>query len=197
MRLHDTLIRNEEIVIDDNDTFNSIGKDAVLEDCIIRCNVAAKNISIQGQLIRSRIVAQSELLGFSWLQAKLTECTFQGVFRENEFGTINLFDGFCEGCVFANANLDDCIFYGESAASHTFPKWPNIVVLNPRQHFDEMQEQSKKFDNDTLLDLVGSIKYFDAEMTAIAYRAESLSNRLTLSTDEIQHFFSQFRFVRM
>ena len=194
MNLQGTIIQGEEIVIDDSTTFNAIGNDVVLEQCTIRCSVPAKSLSVRGKLVRCLVIVESDLTGFSWLEARLIGCTFQGVFKENEFGTISGSTGSCESCIFTDAVLEDCSFYGESCDSHTFPKWPVFVILNPHRNLAELQSRQK---HDQLADVVDSIEFLDEEANAITYNSETLAKRLGLSIDDIQSFFSQFAFVQM
>lgn len=194
MNLQDTVIKGEEIVIDDSKCFNAIGSGVLLEKCTIRCNVPAKSLGIRGKLVDSLVIAGSHLSGFSWLEAKLFRCTFQGVFKDNEFGTISGLNGNCESCDFSDADLEDCSFYGKSAESHTFPKWPYFVILNPHRHLAEMQKCPQP---DQIADVVNSIKFLDEEASAITFNSESLAQEPGLSIGEVQGFFSQFAFVQM
>lgn len=194
MNLQNTVIRGQEIVIDDASTFNAIGDGVVSEDCVIRCHVPSKSLSIRGELIRTRVVVKKKLRGFSWPEARLRECMFEGVFQENEFGTVSNMRGFCESCNFENADLDDCIFYGLSSESHTFARWPQLVLMQPHANLGEMQARPK---SDALAIIVDSTEYLDEEATAITYNAESLAKRSAISVEEIREFFSQFSFVRM
>ncbi len=194
MNLQDTVLRGEEIIIGDSSTFNAIGPDVLLEECTIRCRVPADCLSVAGKLVRSLVVVESRFTGFSWLDARIVDCTFQGWFSENEFGTVSNANGCCESCVFRDANLEDCIFYGESCESHAFPKWPNFVILHPHKNSVEMQNCSKI---DSIADVVGSIEFLDGEADAIAYNSRSLAKRLRVKVEDVQGFFSQFPFVRM
>lgn len=194
MNLQNTVILGEEIVIDDGKTFNAIGSGVVLEKCTVKCRIPAKSLSIRGKLIRTLVVAESDLTGFSWLEASLNGCTFQGTFEENEFGTISGSTGSCESCVFSDAVLEDCIFFGESCDSHTFPKWPSFVILDPHENLTELQSRPK---HERLSDVVDSIEFLDEEANAITYNSEALGKRLGLSVDQIRSFFSQFSFVQM
>ncbi|QDT25172.1 hypothetical protein Enr10x_04670 [Gimesia panareensis] len=194
MNLQDTVIKGEEIVIDDSKSFNAIGSGVVLEKCTIRCSVPAQSLSIRGKLVGSLVIAESHLTGFSWLEAKLNSCTFQGVFKENEFGTLSGSNGSCESCDFSEADLEDCSFFGTSSESLTFPKWPYFVILNPHRHLAEMQDRPK---HDRIADVVDSIEFLDEEASAITYNSGSLAQRLGLSIGEVQSFFSQFAFVQM
>jgi len=194
MNLQDTVIRGEEIVIDESKTFNAIGSDVLLEECTIRCKVPAKSLSVRGKLVKSLVIVEGHLTAFSWLEARLMGCTFQGVFKENEFGTLSGFNGSCESCAFTDADLDDCTFYGDSCESHTFPRWPHFVVLHPHQQLTEMQKCPK---NDRIAEVVNSIEFLDEEAHAITYNSQSLAKRLNVTAEEIRSFFSQFSFVQM
>jgi hypothetical protein len=194
MNLQNIEIRNEEIVIDDPKAFNTIGRDVVLEDCTVRCRVPAKGLSIRGKLVKTLIIAERELKGFPWLEASLFGCTLQGVFKENRFGTFRGSSGICKSCIFSDAVLDDCSFYGEFFDTHTYPKWPCFVILNPRDNLAEMQSQPK---DDRLSIVVDSMEFLGEEANAITYNAKSLAKRTGLSADEIQVFFSQFSFVKL
>lgn len=194
MHLHDTVIQGEEIVIDDSTTFNAIGSDVVLEKCTIRCSVPGNSLSVRGKLDRCLIITENALSGFSWLDSRLRGCIFQGIFKENEFGSISGSNGCCESCDFRGADLEDCSFYGEYCESHTFPKWPNFVILNPHRHLAEMRSRPKI---NPIADIVDSIEFLGEEAKAITYNSQSLAKRRRIDINDIRTFFSQFAFVKM
>lgn len=194
MNLQNIVIHGEEIVIDDSSTFNAIGRDVVLDTCTLRCRVPSANLSIRGKLLNSRVIVETDLKGFSWLDARLISCTLQGVFKDNEFGSLSGFNGSCETCVFTDSDLDDCTFYGGSCELHAFPKWPHFVVLHPHRHLAEMQSCLK---HDQIADIVDSIEFLDDEANAVTYNSRSLSQRLGVGIENIRQYFSQFSFVKM
>lgn len=155
----------------------------------------AKSLAIDGKLVNTKLIFEKPLVGFSWLEARLQGCTFQGHLKENEFGVLSGSNGCCERGVFTDADLDDCTFYGDIArAAHEFPLWPNFVILDPHRHLGEMQ---RAHPCEQLVDVVDSIEFLDSEASATTYNAEALAKRCGLKPEEIKRFFSQFPFVRM
>ena len=131
MKIQENL-KNKEILINDSKCYNMIGPGAVLEDCTLKISVPAKSLGIHGTLINTSVIVEKERVRFSWLDATLIRYSFIGTFKENEFG--NLFRpnaDYSENCVFTDAILHDCQFFGESTKSHAYPKWPHFVVLDP------------------------------------------------------------------
>lgn len=192
--LQDTTIRGEEIVIDDGTTFNAIGAGVVLEDCTVRCRVPAGALDVQGRIVKSLVIVESDFAGFSWVDVELVECTFQGHLQENEFGTVGQSKGCCRSCVFRDADLDDCVFFGDDSDTHTFPAWPNFVMLDPHLHVAEMQAHST---DGPFADVVGAIDYLHEDGRAVAYNARVLAKRVGVGVDDVRRFFSRFSFVRM
>jgi hypothetical protein len=124
----------------------------------------------------------------------VTGCTFQGRFKENEFGTLSGEGGCCQNAVFTDADLDDCTFYGDASDTHVYPEWPNFVIHDPHEHLAEMQSLQK---SDVLTDVVGSMEFLDEEATAVTFNANSLAERLHESPAAIKAFFSRFPFVHL
>jgi len=194
INLQNIQLENEVITIDDRNSFNAIGKTAVLNNCIIKCQVPAKCLSICGTLKNSTIIADRLLKGFSWTDATLVDCTFQGAFKENTFGTTSNSEGLCKSGVFVDADLDDCDFYGTLDESHRFPSWPNFVILHPHQHAATMREAAK---TDGLSIFADSIQFLDEEATAMALNANAFCKRSKESIETVRSYFSQFDFVKL
>ncbi len=194
MNLQNIRLKGEEFVIDGVNTLNTIGKNTVLEDCTLRLRVPSDCLSIQGELIDTTVIVEKGMAGYSWLDAKLIRCTFQGTFRENEFGAVSNEDGCCDAGVFTNANLDDCTFYGDSSDLHIFPTWPNFVIRDPLRHLPEMQNRPKCEELEIFVD---SHEYLDEEAAASAYNVNTIAKRHDVDHAAVKKFFSQFPFVRM
>lgn len=193
INLQNVHLTNEEIIIDDRLEFSAIGKTAVLENCIVRCMVPAKCFAIHGTLRNSTIIAERELKGFSWLDATLLNCTFQGIFKENNFGTMSDSQGACKSGIFTDADLDDCYFIGNLDESHRFPTWPNFVLLHPHLHASELKDRTSC---SQFAEIAGWIKFLHKEVSAMAFNAHTISKRLKVDIDGLRNFLSHFDFVK-
>jgi len=194
INLQDIMLEGEEIRIDDDKAFNAIGESAVLRNCVVRCKVPARCLSICGTLQDSTIISESKLRNFSWFGAKLVDCTFQGTFKEHNFGSMSTLDGYCKSGVFTEADLDDAVFYGKLNESHRFPTWPYFVVIDPHGHAAEMKEAAPSVE----LSMFGSsIKYLNKEASAMVVRVDTFCKRFKVGSEAVRSYFSQFDFVKM
>lgn len=188
-------LKGKEIVIDDSAIYNTIGKEAVLEDCTLKIRVPTKSMGIYGKLINTSIIAEKRLYRFSWLEATLIRCKFFGTYKENQFGNItNPAAGLTESCVFTDAVLNDCDFYGDLSKTHTFPKWPHFVLFDSHINLHTMKNSVK---NDKISIIIDAIEYADEHLSAMTFNAPAVSHRLGITEEELKSFFSQFNFVSM
>ncbi|QDU96805.1 hypothetical protein [Lignipirellula cremea] len=192
MNLQSVEIENQEMVINDTQDFNAIGPDVILKNCTLRLKVPAKCLSIRGTLEHTKIHAQRKLGGFSWVDAKLKFCTFQGKFPDNAFGEFAGSKGYCLECDFSSADIDGCMFFGKSSTTHRYPAWPSFVLLDPHVNWLAMKAKAMP---DWIADDVNSIEYLHKEVTAVGYNAQSLSKHMGVSIEDIRQFYSQFDFV--
>jgi len=194
MNLQNVKLYGKAISIDDNGLVNLIGDDVELHDCSLDIKVGAQSLDVQGLIRDSTLVSKSPLAGMSWLDVSFRNCTFIGVFKENEFGSLDGHSGSCESCDFSEAELDDCTFYGEFFDSHIFPLWPCLTISEPHLNFCEMMSAAR---GGAFEDEVGGIEFLDPSARLIAYNSSTLSLRAGVEVNDVHNFFKSFSFVKM
>ena len=191
MNLQGTKLVGEEVVFE-GDGFHAIGRDVRLEKCHVKIRVPARDIGIRGEFIECSISAESDLVGLSWLEARLHDCRFEGHFEDNEFGGLDDSGGRCERCSFNDAVLVDCSFFGPDTESIEWRPWPSIVVLSPKTHLNELKANLK---NESLVHVVGAIEFIEDEVSAFVFDANALSRRTSVKLRAIEELFSGLSFV--
>jgi hypothetical protein len=192
MNIQDKTITDEVIEISDKAVFNAIGSNSCLDRCILKCLVPANSLDICGKIVNSRVIIGDSLKRFSWEDALIESCVFEGRLKDHSFGGFGGRRGICRNCDFSIADLDDCTFYGEESVSNMFPKWPNFAVFDPVAHMVEMMQHRVP---DRLKYTVAAFEFAEPETTVIAFNAIALSKRTKESIDVIKNYFSSFSFV--
>ena len=186
--------KNKEFTFNDPKTFNSIGEDAVLENCKIYINVPTKSILIRGKFLNC-IFHAKKLINLSWIEASIINCKFEGHYKENEFGNIDSEIEPSKNCDFTDANIDGCQIYGDNHKTNQYPRFPHIVILEPHTNRHDMEAKVYKIKNEELEITVESLEFLDHRATAIVYHAETKSKQTGLSTEELKSFYTDFPFV--
>lgn len=162
------------IIIDDKTTFNAIGADVILNDCVIESSVPASSLSIRARIIGGSFESKVQLNGFSWCEAHLEKVAFSGRYRNNRFGLLPEYGnkGAVHACDFSSATLDDCEFYNCDVDSLVFPAWPHLTVLHPKQF---MSTLDKHIVTDTGRDFFDFLQYLDDDCKAIVRKVTKLT----------------------
>ena len=144
MNLQNESLSSINIVIDDKGTFNAIGADVLLTDCVIESSVPARALSIRATLIGGEFKTKVQLDGFFWCEARLERVKFSGRYRNNRFGHLSEYGakGAVENCDFSSASLDDCEFYDCNVDSLRYPTWPHFTAVHPKQVLADLESQS-------------------------------------------------------
>lgn len=192
MNLQNTKVENQEVVISDGTIFNAIGPNVTLENCVIKCSVPAKSISLQGRFYNCKFIVEKPLNNFSWLDAKFEHCSFHGLLKSNEFGSLPKHSGYTRACDFSEAFLQDCVFYGNDCASNFYPKWPIFTVEKCEQHIVLLHDSN----DDILIEIADSLDDYDDSLGAICFNAETFSKELGVTSENIKNSLKLVDFIK-
>jgi len=144
MNLQNQTISSEKIVIDDKSTFNAIGADVILADCVIESSVPARALGIRATITGGEFKTKVQLHGFLWREARLERVKFIGRYRNNRFGHLPELGkkGSVQNCDFSAASLDDCEFYDCNVDSLRYPDWPHLTAVHPKQALADLKSRS-------------------------------------------------------
>ncbi|QDU97423.1 hypothetical protein [Lignipirellula cremea] len=190
MNLQNESLSSVNIVIDDRGTFNAIGADVLLTDCVIESSVPARALSIRATLTGGEFKTKVQLDGFFWCEARLERVKFSGRYRNNRFGHLPEFGlkGAVEGCDFASATLIDCEFYDCDVESLVFPVWPHLTVLHPKQVLTDLESHTISPPVSSFFEF---LEYLDDDCDAIVRNVEKLTLPDGFPYDELRGLVSQ------
>jgi hypothetical protein len=195
MNLQNESLSSINIVIDDKGTFNAIGADVLLTDCVIESSVPARALSIRATLTGGEFKTKVQLDGFFWCEARLERVKFSGCYRNNRFGRLSEYGpkGAVEGCDFASATLIDCEFYDCNVDSLVFPGWPHLTALHPKEVLTDLESQ---FVSSPVRSFFEFLEYLDDDCDAIVRNVEKLTLPNDFPYDELRRVVSQVPTLR-
>jgi len=164
--------RGETVEIGNHDGGDSIYGGAFLHKCIVE--IRGSNFSIKdANFLDCRINVHEELKDIRFLEAVFERSVFTGSFvacrfgyRRGESETPN---AYYRNCDFSDASLDRCDFFVGDIDSITWPRWPNLTILNPRRSLQDWRSIKfpEEFASLRELDLVNETPGCDNEPQAI------------------------------
>ncbi|WP_339727805.1 hypothetical protein [uncultured Gimesia sp.] len=173
MNLQNETLSLATLVIDDKSTFNAIGVDVVLTDCVVKSSVPARALSIRATFVGGEFKANVQLNGFYWCEARIERVKFSGRYSNNRFGHLPEYGkkGAVESCDFSSATLLDCEFYDCNVDSLIYPVWPHLTILHPKQVLTELESHTV---SPTIRDFFEILEYLDDDCDAIVRNVDSL-----------------------
>jgi hypothetical protein len=190
MNLQNQSLSSVNIVIDDRGTFNAIGADVLLMDCVIENSVPTRALSIRATLKGGEFKTKVQLDGFFWCQARLERVKFRGRYRNNRFGHLSEYGpkGAVEDCDFASAVMIDCEFHDCNVDSLAFPVWPHLTVLHPKHVLTDLESQIL---SPSVRRFFEFLEYLDDDCDAIVRNVEKLTLPDDFPYDELRSLVSQ------
>lgn len=108
---------------------------AFLINCVLDIQGTAFTVT-DANLLNCRIKVRDHISNVRFVETVFERCVFEGTyigcrfgFRRGESSSPNAYFRMCD---FSNAKLDLCDFFVGDVDSIIWPRWPNIVVLNPQ-----------------------------------------------------------------
>ena len=195
MNLQSETLSSAKIVIDDKNTFNTIGADVVLTDCVIESSVPARALGIRATLLGCEFNTKAQLQGFSWCEARLERVKFLGRYRNNRFGHLPEYGtkGTVEDCDFSSASLNDCQFYDCNVDSLRYPVWPHLTALHPKQVLADLESHLM---SPPLREFFDSLALLDDDCDAIVRNLENLKLNDDFPYEELRTIISQVPTLR-
>lgn len=120
--------------IGSNDDRDVIYGGAFFHKCVINFHGAAFEIA-DANFLDCEIKLVKPVVDVPFLESVFERCTFEGVLKNCQFGfrrgQSKTPNGYYRNCDFSKSNLDMCRFFTGDVESVTWPKWPNVTVINP------------------------------------------------------------------
>lgn len=136
-------IENQKIILP-NVEMNYLGHNLILKNCEVVIDTSAKGLVVADvQFINSRIVVKKTLNNFRWHSADLIDCSIQGKFVGNDFGSRDFgiaSRGVVQNCDFSLAILDGCRFFDCDVDSLIVPPWPCFALKKPLDKIEWLRE---------------------------------------------------------
>lgn len=126
--------------IGNNDESDVIYGGAFFHKCVINFRGGDFEIA-DANFLDCEIKLVEPVVDVLFLETVFERCTFEGVFKNCQFGfrrgQSKTPNGYYRNCDFSKSNLDMCRFFTGDVDSVTWPKWPNVTVINPHRNKED------------------------------------------------------------
>ena len=129
--------RNETIELGNHEQSDSIYGGAFLVNCEV--NICGSNFKIaDANFLNCKIHVREPISNVQFLESVFERSVLTGKFIRCSFGfrrgVSQSPNAYYRNCDFSSAILDACCFFTGDTETVSWPKWPTITVLNPRQN---------------------------------------------------------------
>lgn len=129
--------RNETVQLGNHEDTDTVYGGAFLVNCEV--NFCGTNFEIvDANFLNCRINAKVPIENVQFLESVFERSSISGRFVGCSFGfrrgVSKSPNAYYRNCDFSSAVLDHCLFFTGDTETVTWPGWPNITILNPRQN---------------------------------------------------------------
>jgi hypothetical protein len=129
--------RNETVQLGNHEDTDTVYGGAFLVNCEV--NFWGTNFEIvDANFLNCRINAKVPIENVQFLESVFERSAISGKFVGCGFGfrrgVSKSPNAYYRNCDFSSAVLDHCLFFTGDTETVTWPSWPNITILNPRQN---------------------------------------------------------------
>jgi len=129
--------RNETLELGNHEDTDTVYGGAFLVNCEV--NFCGTNFEIvDANFLNCRINAKVPIENVQFLESVFERSAISGRFVGCSFGfrrgVSKSPNAYYRNCDFSNSVLDQCLFFTGDTETVTWPRWPNVTILSPRQN---------------------------------------------------------------